>query len=70
MLSIPLALAGFIGFFVALKKQVPAKWYGPDDDDEFEDEDEDSKAPKVLGGDPDVNEVLASPGATDDDDDD
>ena len=67
MLSMPLALAGFIGFFVALKKQVPAKWYGLDDEDDEVDED-DSKEPEVLGGDPDVNEVLASPGAADDDD--
>ena len=33
ILSIPAALAGFIGLAVALKKKVPAEWYTDDEDD-------------------------------------
>lgn len=55
-LSIVPALAGYVGFFVALKKNIPARWnvYHPPSDDDFDDEDEDEDSE----ADPDVEDVL------------
>jgi prolipoprotein diacylglyceryl transferase len=55
LLSVIPALAGFIGLAIALKRKIPAKWNGPDDeitanhDDDAEDE---------YKGDPDVDAVF------------